>query len=165
MQVLVLACGVCTDGFIVLGAPFMLYWTAAFLLWALPFGVPLAVCAKMRGATLPLHPLRYLLFAAGAVIVSLPLTMGSVLLPMSVFLPIWIVRLSKSLRIGRSNEPEEGRSAEKPGDGGGAPEAPLSGVEALALRGRRVALAVCVGLVPVSYARLLLQIARGDFPL
>jgi len=66
MYAFVLACGVCTDGFIVLGAPFMLYWTAAFLIWAVPFGVPLSVYAKIRGATLQPHPLRHLLYALAA---------------------------------------------------------------------------------------------------
>jgi len=164
MHVFVLACGVCTDGLIMLGAPFMLYWTAAFLIWAVPFGVPLSVYAKIRGVTLQLHPLRYLLYALGGVIVALPLTMGSVLLPMSVFLPIWLVRLWKSLRKGKSNEPEESRSAEKSEGCDKAPKAPLSSVQALALKGRRLAFAVCVGLVPVAYARLIFQAVRGDFP-
>ena len=165
----VLACGSCTDGFIVLGAPFMLYWTAAFFVWAVPFGVPLAIYAKVRGETLPLHPLLYLLFAAGAVIVSLPFTMGSLLLPMGVFLSVWFVRLWRSLRKGPGGT-EEGagriektEEADEAADATVTVDAPPSGAEALALRGRRIAFAVCVGLVPVSYVRLLIQTMRGDF--
>ncbi len=169
---IVLACGQCTDGFIVLGAPFILYWTVAFFIWAVPFGIPLAAIAKMRGETLPLplHPLRYLLYAGGAIVVSIPFTMGSLLLHMGVYTSVWLVRLWQSLRTNPDSAKEvKGRRgktgvAAETANATEAIDAPPSGVAALALKGRRIAFAVCIGLVPVSYVRLLIQTMRGDFP-
>ena len=89
----VLACGACLDASILRGAPFFLYWTVVFLIWALPFGIPFAVYAKRRGVKLAIHPLRYLIYAVVTVVAFIPLAMGAVLGPMSLFMVVWLLQL------------------------------------------------------------------------
>ena len=131
-----IACGTCTDGAILLVAPFMMYWLILFIAWSLLVGVPLSLIAYAKRVHLPMRPLVYFLVALGLIVVLLPLTMGSALFPMVFFLPIWIFRLYKSLK-------KFVRKKEAP-----------TGLVKVALQAQRIAFVTSLALIPVAYLRV-----------
>ncbi len=138
---LVLACGVCADVEISTYLPFIPCLTILFVIWCW-WGLSLSSYARGCGERLAVSPGRYLLVAIFVWIVMVPLTMGSFLVPMLLFLPLWLL----SLFFRRPVAPQEGAEL--------SPAARCALEEA---RIRRVMLRLSVLLVPLSYVVLLVR--------
>jgi hypothetical protein len=135
-----LACGSCTDPVLAQTLPFVFYWTLLFAFWALGWGLVGAVLAHRAGVRLGMRPLRYLAAAPLVIVLLGPFTMGSVLAPMLLFLPVWLYRLwSRPLLELPPCSPAGRRAA--------------STVAAV----RRITLSLAGLLVPVGYVRNYVQ--------
>ncbi len=143
-----LACGQCADSAVSGVLPFVFYWLLIFLAWALLWGIPAAIASQYKGHSLRVSPPRYLLMMVGIVVVAVPVTMGSLLMPMLVFLPVWLIVLFR-------------RDPMKPPPVTGKP----TRLQFLEARVRRIVLASALLLIPVGHIRLYVQLdAAGLWP-
>lgn len=131
----VLACGMCVDQMIYSALPFVFHWLPVFFIWSVLAGIPLAVASRIKRQPLLLYPHRYFLLGSGLVIAFAPLSGGSVAAPLFLTVCIGLVRARRSLISARKME-----------------TAP-TGLPLLGCRVQRLFLAVCLGVIPVSYLR------------
>jgi hypothetical protein len=99
----------------------------------------LGIAAWLKQETLPLRPAQFFLAALVLTLILGTIVQGGIALPILVVNSVCLVRMFKLQRGFAKLEP------------------PPTGVAAFAYRIQRIYLAVCIGLVPVSYARLILQ--------
>ncbi|MCH8006931.1 MAG: hypothetical protein IH888_12005 [Planctomycetes bacterium] len=138
---LVLACGACADGMIYSYLPFLPFLTVLFAIWCVLWGLSSSRRARDCGKRLAVSPGRYLLVTIIVWVLMFPVTMGSLLAPMVLILPLWLL----SLFFRRPVVPEQ--------------TAAPSAAESLArdeATVRRVVLCLSVLLVPISYVFYLL---------
>ena len=135
-----LACGSCGDVEVARLLPFVFYLTLLFLFWALGWGLLGSVLSRRAGVRLRVKPLRHLAAAVIVIVAAGPFTLGSLLMPMVLFLPVWFLRLWRCRVL---EDPPVSKAARR--------------FEALAERVRRMTLALCMLLVPLAFVRQYVQ--------
>jgi hypothetical protein len=126
----------CVDQMIYSALPFVFHWLPVFLIWSVLVGIPLAVISRIKRQPLLLYPHRYFLLGCGLMVALAPVSGGSVAAPLFLTICVALARARRSLISASKLE-----------------TAPM-GLTLLGCRVQRLFLAVCLGVIPVSYLPL-----------
>lgn len=109
-SILVLSCGLCTDGMLFEIAPFLFYWFVFFLLWTLVLGnIPYVRRIDTEQQMAPPSLWLFIGYVVLFICLAVP-TMGSLILPAVLVFIVW---LSRMLRLAAMKEPSSGRRAHR----------------------------------------------------